>query len=161
MFSSVWSTLHRNLKRNNKVAPTLLIMLLYLTNRAIWIFLTAQISNFSTSNKRLAGTCVVAKIPQLFYAIDWQATYRVVCIYYLCLIVENITPENLPILEKATFFFCSWKFWCGHMMSLRKRQPVVEFAALRFFAETNATMLKPNGCDVWIFQTSTILDNPS
>ena len=51
----------------------------------------------------LAGTCVVAKIPQLVYVSDWKAAYRVLCIYYLCLIVENIIREHLPILEKRTF----------------------------------------------------------
>ena len=51
----------------------------------------------------LAGTCVVAKIPQLVYVIDWKANYRVLCIYYLSLIVKNIIREHLPILEKLTF----------------------------------------------------------
>ena len=51
----------------------------------------------------LAGTCVVAKIPQLVYLVDWKATYRVLCIYYSCLIVQNIIREHLPILEKPTF----------------------------------------------------------
>ena len=78
-------------------------MLLYLANRAIRIFLTAEIPNFSTINKMLVSTCVVARIPQLVYVIDWKATYRVLCIYYLCLIVKNIICEHLPILEKQTF----------------------------------------------------------
>ena len=42
-------------KRTNR--PT---MLLYLANRAIRIFLTAETPNFS---KMLVSTCVVAKIP--------------------------------------------------------------------------------------------------
>ena len=78
-------------------------MLIYLANRVIRIFLTAEILNFSTINEMLLGTCVVAKIPQLVYVIDWKATYRVLCIYYLCLIVKNIIREHLPILEKPTF----------------------------------------------------------
>ena len=78
-------------------------MLLYLANRAIRIFLTAETPNFSTINKMLVSNCVVAKIPQLVYVIDWKATYRVLCMYYLCLIVKNIIREHLPILEKPTF----------------------------------------------------------
>ena len=78
-------------------------MLIYLANRVIRIFLTAEILNFSTINEMMLGTCVVAKIPQLVYVIDWKATYRVLCIYYLCLIVKNIIREQLPILEKPTF----------------------------------------------------------
>ena len=38
---------------------------------------------------------------------------------------------------------------------------ILTLAAQRSFAKTNATMLKPNGCDVWISQTSIILDDPS
>ena len=78
-------------------------MLLYLANRAIRIFMTAEIPNFSTINKMLVGTCVVAKIPQLVYVIDWKATYRVLYIYYLFLIVENIICEHLDSLEKSTY----------------------------------------------------------
>ena len=51
----------------------------------------------------LAGTYVVAKIPQLVYVSDWKAAYRVLCIYHLRLIVENIIRGHLPILEKITF----------------------------------------------------------
>ena len=51
----------------------------------------------------LAGACVVAKIPQLVYVSDWKAAYRVLCIYHLRLIVENIIRGHLPILEKITF----------------------------------------------------------
>ena len=51
----------------------------------------------------LASTSVAATVPQLVYVSDWKAAYRVLCTYYLCLIVENIIPEHLPILEKPTF----------------------------------------------------------
>ena len=37
---------------------------------------------------------------------------------------------------------------------------MLTLVALRSFARTNATMLKPNNCDVWVSQTSIILDDP-
>ena len=79
----------------------------------------------------LVGTCVVVKIPQLIYVIDRKATYRVLCLYNLCLIVKNIIHEHLPILEKHMFLLLEqWKFLYELMTSLRKRQPVVEFLNL-------------------------------
>ena len=50
-----------------------------------------------------AGTCVIVKIAQLVCVTDWNANYRVLCIYYVCLIVGNIIREHLPNLEKPTF----------------------------------------------------------
>ena len=78
-------------------------MVYYLTNRAIGIVFTAEIPNFRKSNKMAAGTCVIVKIAQLVCVTDWNANYRVLCIYYVCLIVGNIIREHLPNLEKPTF----------------------------------------------------------